>query len=196
MKKLLILLCTVTFFVNCNNNGGGWSSQDRQKGMKRCMDEAGVNLDETTAKKYCSYVLEKAMQKYKSYADADKGSEEEGKELAQGCAKIVQGGNDPEDESKGKKKGGGIFGGDGDEDGGWSNADKKKYMNECIPAAVNTGVDEQRATTYCNCTLKKLEKKYKSYSDAQNNMTQTELTKIQQECAAGGNTDEDYNDNK
>jgi hypothetical protein len=184
MRRPLILLFAIIVFANCNNNKG-WSVADRQKGLKGCMDEAKGSLDEATAKKYCSCVLEKAMQKYKTYAEAENGSEEDGKLLAQGCLKIVQGGNNPDDDNKGKGKGGGIFGGGGDDEtGGWTSADKKKFLDECGPSAVNAGVDQQTAKTYCDCTLKKIQKIYKSYNAAMK-MTSDELTTIQQECAEG-----------
>ena len=194
MKKLLIIVCITALFTNCNNTAGsgGWSSQDRQKGIKKCM-EGAPQLDEATAKKLCNCALEKTMRKYRSYDEADeKVSDEEGSEIVQGCWKTIQGGggDEPGDDNKGK--GGGLFGG-GDSEGDWSNSDEQKFMNTCLQNAMNAGSDRQTSTAHCQCTLKKIQKKYSSYAEADQKMTREQVNAIEQECNAGNNND-DYDD--
>lgn len=201
MKQLLILLLTITLFTACNNNkgprglnGGGWSAAEKQKGLKMCMDEVAGKVNDDLAKKYCSCVLEKAMEKYPTYAAADAGTEEDGMKLAQACAGTLQNGGNLGGQEEGMNEGGGekkggLFG----SGGGWSNSDKQRFMTECVPSAVNSGVDQQTANTFCDCTFKKIQKLYKSYDEAQNKMTTDALTTIQQECGQqGGQGQDDY----
>jgi hypothetical protein len=165
MRQLLILLFTIILFSNCSNNKG-WTSAEREKGMKLCMDETEGKLGEKDSKRFCSCLLQKAESKYPNYAAADKAiTDEEGQVMGKACVKEIGlqvggeggGGEEVVDDGGGKKKGG-IFGGGADEDAGsWSGSDKKRFMDECTPSAVNSGVDQQTAKTYCDCTLKKIQ---------------------------------------
>jgi hypothetical protein len=198
MRQLLILFFTIILFSNCNNKKS-WSTAEREKGMKLCMDQSEAKLGEKDAKKLCTCLLTKAMSKYSTYQAADDAiSDEEGTKMTQACVKEIGlkvagegGGEEDVTEEGGGKKKGGLFGGGADEEGGWSSTDKRKFLDECTPSAVNAGVDQQTAKTYCDCTLKKIQKKYKSYNAAMS-MTSEELATIQKECAAGaqGGTDD------
>ncbi len=184
----MIVICIVAFFTNCNNSGGSWSVADQQKGLQTCMGQIEGKLDNATAKKFCSCALEKAMKKWKNYAESEAAPDDDpaGVEIGNSCMLAIQkkGGDDePGDEPK---KGKGLFGG-----GGWSKSDKEKFMNTCVQNAMNAGADRQRSTAHCDCTLKKIEKKYKSYSDADNNMSKEEMNTIEQECLAGNNNNGD-----
>jgi hypothetical protein len=177
MKKLLVALCVVVSFVNCNNNGGGWSVQDRLEGMKLCTEGVGGKLDDATTKKYCSCVMEKAMQKYKSLAESNKASEEEGTMLGQSCLKVIQGGGtDPGDEGKIKKKDG-LFGG-----GGWSKSDQENFMSPCSNSLVNKGYTSSQARQLCSCVLEKLEKQYSNLSEADTKGGEQAGATTMQEC--------------
>jgi hypothetical protein len=170
MKKILVIVGIALFFAGCNNSSG-WSAADRQKGTKLCMDEVAGKADDATTKKYCNCFLEKMMQKYKTYAEADKnGTEADGTKMGEICLQEIQAGDQ-------KDKKGGILGG-----GGWTDADNQKFMNTCLQNAMNAGADQQTSKAHCDCTLKKIQKKYKSYDDANQKMTTTEMTSMEQEC--------------
>jgi hypothetical protein len=191
MKQLMIVAFILALFTNCNNSGGltaKWSSEDRQKGLKSCIDGAEGQLDEATVKKLCNCALEKAMKKYKTYDEADAAPEEEKEQWGLSCRKTIQGGggDDPGDEPKK------VVGA-----GGWSKSDNQTFMNTCLKNAMNAGADREKSTTHCDCTLKKIAKKYKSYSDADRNMTKEEMNTIEQQCIAENNNNgnEGGNDN-
>lgn len=193
MKKLLIIVCIIALFTNCNNTAGsgGWSSQERQKGLKLCMDEVEGKIDNATGKKYCNCVLEKAMRKYKTYDEAQAAPDEEGVELAQACANVLQGGggDDPGDEPK-KGKGGGLFGG-----GGWSKSDKNNFLTPCTNSMVNQGYSAPQAKQLCDCALGKLEKKYTSLAEADKKGGEQAGAATMQECMTGNMNDEYDNEN-
>ena len=181
MKQVLFVLIAVTTLAACNNSAG-WTDAQKQKSAKACMDEVQGKVDDATAKKYCSCVVEKMMQKYPTYAEAEKnGTEEDGIKIGQTCAtelKISKRNNEGDNN-------GGLNGGLGNGLGGnneWSDADKQKFMNTCLQNARNAGADEQTSNTHCNCTLEKIMKKYSSWDEANRKMTKEEVDAIEQEC--------------
>ena len=183
MKQILFVLCATIVITSCNNSGG-WSAAEKQQSSKACMDQVNGKVDDATAKKYCSCVVEKMMQKYPTYAEANKnGTEEDGIKIGQACAAELKlnGGNNNNNNNNGINGGlgGGLENGGG---GGLSSADEQKFMNTCLQNARNAGGDEQTANTHCNCTLKKIEKKYSSYDEANRKMTKEEMNTIEQEC--------------
>lgn len=182
MKQLLIFFFTMTLFTACNNNSG-WTTAERQKGLKACMDETAGKLDDATAKKFCSCALEKAMRQWKTYAESENAPDDDpaGVEIGRSCLAAIQGGNDPEE---GKKKGGGLFGG-----GGWSKSDKNTFSTQCQQNIEATGYSEGKARQLCDCILKKIEKKYSSLDDANEKGGEAAGTKARQECEEGGNDD-------
>jgi hypothetical protein len=170
MKQLLLACLVILAFSNCNNTAGGWTSQERQKAMSGCIESAttagGGNLDENAVKNYCSCILEKAMKKYPTYAQAEKGSEQDGLKLASDCKEALTGGGNTtgDDDNNGKKKGG-LFGGGGT-GGEWSMADQNNFVNPCAAGLVAKGYDQDQARQLCNCALGKLQKKYSSLRQA------------------------------
>ena len=181
MRQVISLLAAIILFSNCNNNGGGggkWSAGDEAKWMNDCTPGLVGSMSEKIAGNYCKCILEKLEKKYANYDQMNaRGTSEEGKAMGLECKGEITGGKKEEENN------GGILGGMN----GWSNEDRERYMNECVPSAVNTGTDEQTARTYCDCTLKKLEKKYKNYAEAQRNMTQEDISAVQQQCREGQN---------
>src|SRR5689334_24238534 len=116
MKQLMIVICIAAFFTNCNNSGGGWSVADQQKGLKACKDQLEGKLDDAQTKKFCSCALDKAMKKWKTYAESEAAPDDDpaGMEIGKSCMLAIQkeSGDEPGDEPK-KGKGGGLFGGGG-----------------------------------------------------------------------------------
>ncbi len=182
MKKLIFILSAITFFIACNDNktggimGGGWSASDKEKWMNDCTPGLVSSMSEDVAKKYCNCVLEQLEKKYSNYKEMNrKGSYEEGQALGKNCTYIITGGQQGGGNDNTNDGGGGLM-------GGWSSTDEQKFMSTCIQNAVNTGADEQTSRTHCNCTLKKIQKKYNSYDEADRSMTQSEVAALEQEC--------------
>ena len=48
---------------------------------------------------------------------------------------------------------------------GWSSTDRESFLQTCVGTASNKAGPE-RAREYCDCMLKKLERKYATYADA------------------------------
>lgn len=179
MKQLLLVLITVMTLAACNN--GGWSAAEKEKSTKACMNGIEGKVDEATAKRYCDCFVEKMMQKYPTYAQADKnGTFEEGIKIGQACAgelKLNKGNNEGDN-------GGGLGNGLGNglTDNSWSDEDKQKFLNTCLQNAKNAGADDQTSNTHCNCTLNKIMKKYSSWDEANRKMSREEVNAIEQEC--------------
>ena len=56
---------------------------------------------------------------------------------------------------------------------GWTATQRNQFVKDCITAAM-AGMDQKRATTYCECMQPKIEGKYGSFARA-NMMTEAEL---------------------
>lgn len=89
----------------------------------------------------------------------------------------------------------GINGGEGGDDnaGSWSKKDRTKAIDQCVDEIP----DHPQAKQICSCVVGKVEKKYTNYKDAEDNLSENELKKITQQCAAGlgGNGgDDNYDD--
>ena len=180
MKQVLFVLIAVMTLAACNNSSG-WTSAQKDEAAKSCMKEVEGKVDDATAKKYCSCVVEKMMQKYPTYAEANKnGTEEDGMKIGQACAaemNLNKGNNNGDNGGLNGGLGNGLGGGDK-----WSDADEQTFMNTCLRNARNAGADEETSNSHCNCTLQKIEKKYKSLDEANRKMTKEEMNAIEQEC--------------
>lgn len=167
--------------------------QDRQKGVRMCMDEIGGKMDDATAKKYCSCVLDKSMQKYRSLEELNnKGTAEDGKKMGESCLREFQGKNDNAD-NEGEKKGGGLFGGDDTE--GWTTRDKNSFRDQCESSLTDKGYSSNQARQACDCVLGKLVKRYSSLKEADEKGGESAGAQAMQECAGGNDTDENIDDN-
>ena len=70
---------------------------------------------------------------------------------------------------------------DDDNRGSWSSADKRSWMRMCAdPLKENMG--EDRATTYCECVLEKIQEKYSTFQKANTQGTEAEGREMGQEC--------------
>ncbi len=81
--------------------------------------------------------------------------------------------------------------------GGWSSADKRKGLRECM-SEIEDKIDETTAKKLCDCVLQKTMKKYKSYEAAEN-ATEEEGMAMAQSCMSviqggGGGDFEDEDD--
>ena len=191
MKKFLLLFLTVSVMTACNNNPfskkddkpklkdddkglvddngkdndnrTGWSKSDKNKYLKQCLDEANNNA---TAKKVCPRVLEKFEKLYPDVNDAEKATEEEGRNVAMECLEEMglgkTGGNDDGDNP--------VVGGGGRDDvddnndrngTNWTTTQRNQFIQGCAIGAQQTfGYTKQQANTYCDCLTRKVEQQY------------------------------------
>lgn len=86
MKKIFIAALIITCFSQCNQDSG-WTTADKEKTSKTCMDGMKGITDESAGKRYCDCVMEQAMKKYKNMAEMDKkGTEADGRAMGMACA--------------------------------------------------------------------------------------------------------------
>jgi hypothetical protein len=50
-------------------------------------------------------------------------------------------------------------------DASWTSSETRKFVNDCVDAAVKGGMQQSTAESYCNCMQKKLEKIYPDFKD-------------------------------
>lgn len=174
MKKYLSLLAIISLFFSCNNNTKGWSAMDKNDFIKTCVQGATVSMGEQTAKSYCSCMQQKLEAKYPNVNDANKlgAQSPDMLEMARGCLGLGGDNNNGTNTNVNDNMSGGE----------WSDADVQKFMNTCIQNAKNAGGDEQMSNQHCDCVLKKIQKKYKSYAEADRTMTKAEVDALEQEC--------------
>lgn len=79
---------------------------------------------------------------------------------------------------------------------GWSSADRKKMIADCIKAARGTTI-EDRAKSYCECMQPIMEAKYPTVAEANKitpeNMQTPEMRKEAQKCLGIENSDDNNN---
>jgi hypothetical protein len=88
-----------------------------------------------------------------------------------------------------KDQGGGGLNNNNNNRGGWSNAEKSKFMNDC----VNGGGNKQ----LCSCVLGKLQRKYRNMQEADRVGGEAAGQQLAMECQQGnrgGNDDNNWND--
>lgn len=154
-----------------NTSTGNWSPADKQRALKECMEGVGDQVDESSARNFCSCVLEKTMKKYPSYEKADAmATEAEGQAWSQECkAELTNNGNDNNNNNNGAN---------------WSRTDENRFMSDCEGTA-RQNVGAQRAREYCDCMLQKVKKIFSSYVEADRGLLQMpkeELDAMVNEC--------------
>lgn len=66
------------------------------------------------------------------------------------------------------------------QESGWSEAEKKTYMNACVDGSKGS-LGEDKAKEYCDCTLKNLEKEYPKASELAN-VSPDEIMELAKKC--------------
>lgn len=158
-----------------NNDEGGWTSEEKQKALRDCVDAMENKVDENTARNYCSCVLEKTMQKYSSYEKADAmATEAEGESWGRQCQGELTNNRDNNNDRNNDRNYGVQ----------WSGNDETRFMNDCESSA-RQNVSAQRATQYCDCMLQKVKKLFSSYAEADKGllqMSKDELNSMVEDC--------------
>jgi hypothetical protein len=136
----------------------GWTKSDRNKWMGRCEDELS---DNPKAKQICACVIEKAERKYPDVKDAEDAPDAEGERLIKECATGMGGDDEYTDDRYKDKRVGTEPDEKSDEGNSWSNLQRKQFTQGCAMAArQKQGFTAEQANTYCDCMVRKLEKKY------------------------------------
>ncbi len=157
MKKLSVfILCAIVLFagkLNAQSGGApaggapitgekkGWPSAERYAFIKECIGTAKVNLSEDAARYYCYCMQERLEIKYPTIAEAEKITEADMQEAEfQKNIKECQ-------------------------EGRWATEEREAFLSNCINSA-KAGLGEEKAKTYCECMLFKVEKAYPNPEDA------------------------------
>lgn len=161
MRQISLMLIAAMVMASCNNSAG-WTTEQKEKSRKTCIDEVAGKFDDSIVKKYCDCFVEKMIQKYPSYAEADKkGTQEEGMKMGEACIaelKLNNQGNNDNSETGG---GSGGDQGNGGADNGWTQAQFQQFVQGCASTAQKMqGMTAEQASAYCECMTRKVAQKY------------------------------------
>ena len=148
MKKILLtplfifLLFISTGFSQESGETKGWPSVERYGFITSCIKEAKANMSQDSARFYCYCMLEKVEAKYPTVelasqiTEADMQSEEWMKDI-----KSCLGGY-------------------------WKSEEREAFLTNCTSSAEKGGISKEKAQTYCECMLYKVEVRYPNPVDA------------------------------
>jgi len=161
-----------TDYRNDEKSGNSnWTSTEKNKFIDACTDEAVKGgFTRSKAEDYCSCMQQKLENKFPDTKDVARLDMEtpEMKRLVNDCLGI-SGGSSDEDRSRGE---------------GWTRSNEDKFVNDCISTAKKN-VGQSRAEEYCECMLRKVKRKYASYNEAEqelSNITREELDELAADC--------------
>jgi len=142
---LFIMLFTGKLFAQDTLMKKGWPSEERAAFINSCINNAKASLSEDSARSYCYCMQEKIEKKYPTMADAEKITAEDlasaaWKKEIQDCLKPAS---------------------------TWGTVDRAALISNCI-ANAKAGLGEEKAKSYCECMLFKIEGKYPNPPDAAN----------------------------
>ena len=147
MKKIIVnsLLFTFLFISKSIAQPGGekkgWPSVERAGFITECVTTAKANMSEDAAKYYCYCMQEKVETKYPAIEEAAKitSSDMQSPEWQRDINSCLK--------------------------GTWGAKDRSKFITECI-ASSSEGVGAEKAKTYCECMLFKIEVRFPDPADA------------------------------
>ncbi len=168
MKKLLLftpvifLFLSVKIFAQKDGEKKGWPSGERSAFITECIKSAKAGMSEDSARSYCYCMQFKVEAKYPTIEEAAKITEQdmespEWKKDIKNCLSV----------------------------GSWSSKDHAEFLSNCIGSAKDA-MGEEKANTYCECMMSKVESKYPNPADAGNltkeKLNSPEWKKIIKEC--------------
>lgn len=141
MKKSIFILLFISF---CFSNKSfaqtgekkGWPSAERFSFISSCIETAKANMSVDSARFYCYCMQEKVEEKYPTVDEASKITEAEMEssafqEYIKNCL-----------------------------NGFWSTAERSEFLTNCISSAKAGGISGEKANSYCECMLFKVEIKF------------------------------------
>jgi len=164
-KNLFLLIFLIAGKVAAQDSTAkkGWPAIERANFITSCINSAKVNLGEDSARLYCYCMQEKVENKYPSIEDAAKLTAEdmsspEWKKEIQDCLTITS---------------------------TWTSVDRSSFLTSCISTA-KSGLGEQKAKSYCECMLFKMEIKFPLIADftkiTKETMQTPEFKKMANDC--------------
>jgi hypothetical protein len=168
MKKLrlyplfLLLLFSANIFAQQSGEKKGWPSNERYAFIIECIGTAKAGMTEDAARFYCYCMQDKVEKKYPTIGEASKISNDDLQtpEWLREIKACVSGSN-------------------------WKTKDRSDFMTNCI-ATAKGGVGEEKAKTYCECMLYKIESRYPDPEEATKltaeDLASPEWKKIAQGC--------------
>jgi hypothetical protein len=143
MKKATLILLPLLVLITTISNAqsGAWTAQDRKDFVSSCIGTAKANMSEDSARHYCVCMLENVESRYPLAADASKITREDfstpaWQKLIKDCLS-----------------------------GQWSTKDRTIFITDCVEAAKDA-LGREKALSYCECMLYKVEKVYPVSADA------------------------------
>lgn len=149
-KKISVILILSFLFTNNliaqqdTTSKKGWPSEERAAFISSCINNAKASLSEDSARSYCYCMQEKIEKKYPAIAEAEKITAEDlespaWKKEIEDCLKPAS---------------------------TWGTAERTEFVSNCVTNA-KAGLGEEKAKSYCECMLFKIEKKYPNPLDAE-----------------------------
>lgn len=119
----------------------GWPPEERLAFVSECIKEAQKGMSKDSARFYCHCMLERVEKRYPTIEEASNVTEADMRSEAwqkdvEAC--LV---------------------------GNWTSKNRAEFMADCVKSA-KTGVGEEKATTYCECMMYKMERYFPNYADA------------------------------
>lgn len=168
MNKKSLLLAFISLlvisksFAQLQVEKKGWPSDDRYAFISECIKTAKAGLGEDSARYYCYCMQFKIETKFPTVAAASAITEEDMQtpEWQKEVKSCVAGGS-------------------------WTSKDRSEFLSNCIKSAKE-GLGEQKAKSYCECMMYKIEVRYPNAADAakltEEKLNSPEWKKITQSC--------------
>jgi hypothetical protein len=149
--KYILILFVLYLFAGCNDEKG-WSERNKQAYISSCVTDNRSAIGEKQVKAYCECMQKRVQEKYPDYRDADKLTMSQNLEITNACALK-----------------------------GWSDDEKKVFMNSCAETRQTMGDNKEQAATYCDCMMQKIQEKYPDVTKT-GNIPNEEMTAMAREC--------------
>jgi hypothetical protein len=184
MKRNSVIAILLFSIIACNNNKtrtAGWTSKEEENWIKLCTDQVGNN--HPNPREYCSCVLGKIKEKYKTNAEADRyGTVEEGKRMGTEC---IGNGVKTNNDNINPVNNDNLNNGDNSRNtgSGWSETDKESWTQQCFQSLSKQSWSENAKQRYCDCVRQKLEQRYANFDEMNMNGTYEEGVEYGKQCS-------------
>ncbi len=147
----LLLTVTLTAFSQDSTKRKGWTPADRKEFITSCTGTAEAGMSKDSASYYCQCMQEKVEKKYPTMEEVSRLSD----------TTFLS----PEWQKEVKS----CF-------GGWGTKDRSDFVKECVRTA-SAGMSEEKARSYCECMVFKVEKRFPRIDEVATKLTEAELSK-------------------
>ncbi|MBL0333950.1 MAG: hypothetical protein IPP73_01050 [Chitinophagaceae bacterium] len=142
LTLLIILLTATASFSQVPGEQKGWPSAERYAFIQACVGSAKANFSVDTARFYCYCMQEKTEAMYPNIEDAAKVTEEDmssptWQKQIKACL-----------------------------NGYWGTEERTIFLDNCVSSATKGGMETDKAQSYCECMLYKVEVHFPNPLDA------------------------------